>query len=151
MYMHLIFYTHLKWHQNVPCPWNPGFEPGVVPLFRRHINSIGIPIIEIRWSHNRFIHIMEISYLKRRSSWWNGALGFYQPFQEIMSHKGKKNGNIGHHQISFYISIMKLYGVYHTALNCFLTNVEKQKGYAMLKWVRISRYRRLNDQSIHIN
>ena len=32
----------------------------------------------------------------------------------------------------------------------FLTNIEKQKSYAMLRLVRISWYRRLNDQSVHI-
>ena len=33
----------------------------------------------------------------------------------------------------------------------FLTNVEKQKSYAVLKFVRISWYWMLNNQSVHIN
>ena len=42
-----------------------------------------------------------------------------------------------------------VFGIY--ALNCFLTNVAKQKSYVMPNLVRISCYRMLSDQSVHIN
>ena len=61
---------------------------------------------------------------------------------------GKKLGNggkIGYQKIPFYISIIA-YG-----LEYFLTNVGKQINHVMLKLVRIPWYRRLNDQSVHIN
>ena len=58
--------------------FNPCFTKirtlGAVPIYRRHLTSIVIPLIKVRLSHDRFIFIMEIPCLKRPSLCWVGAL-----------------------------------------------------------------------------
>ena len=63
--------------------------------------------------------------------------------------KGEKSPIIKAHFIFRFLNYMML--IKHRALNFFLADVEKQNGYAMLKLVRISWYRRLDDQRVHIN
>ena len=58
--------------------FNPCFTKirtlGAVPIYRRHLPSIVIPLIKVRLSHDRLIFIMEIPCLKRPSLCWVGAL-----------------------------------------------------------------------------